>query len=187
MSTGPLPLDVPEIVAGAYQLRPLELADAPELLLMLADPSISDSMSGEPPTTLTDVETWLERRFERPRTRTGLSWTIRTAVGGVLAGTVECHHLNEEESVAEIGYGTVTTHRGQGVASTAVRAVTAYVHTALAIHRIEILHEPQNLASCKVAASCGYRVEGTLRGAARVREDFVDLHLHAHLATDPSR
>jgi len=179
-----VPFDVPEIVAGAYQLRPLEMADAPELLLLLAEPSLSESMSGEAPTTLADVRAWLERRLERPHTRTGLSWTVRTAVGGALAGTVECHHVIEEESVAEIGYGTATAHRGQGVASTAVHAVTAYAHRALGIHRVEILHERQNLASCKVAAACGYHVEGTLRGAMRVDESFVDLHLHSHLATD---
>ena len=178
------PLEVPEIVAGAYQLRPLEHADAADLLALLSEPSIRDSISGAAPTSVPEMHAWIDKRLLRPVHRSGLSWTVRTAVGGLLAGTVEGHHLIEEDSVGEIGYGTASGFRRRGVATSAVNAVTSYLHQALAIHRLEISHEPDNHASCRVATSCGYRVEGLLRGAGRTDDGFTDLHLHAHLATD---
>jgi RimJ/RimL family protein N-acetyltransferase len=178
------PLEVPEIVAGDYQLRPVEPADAADLLMLLSEPSIRESFSGPAPTTEGQVREWIERRLQRAADGTGLSWTVRTAVGGLLAGTVECHDLAQQDSTAEIGYSTATAFRRRGVATSAVNAITGYLHQALAIHRLEITHEPANVASCRVATRCGYRAEGTLRGAARTPSGYIDLHLHSHLASD---
>jgi RimJ/RimL family protein N-acetyltransferase len=43
-------------------------------------------------------------------------------------------------------------------------------------------------ASCRIAERCGFRYEGTLRGAmweAGRRDAWRDVHCHARLATDP--
>ena len=102
------PLEVPEIVAGAYQLRPLEPADAPELMQLLGEPSIREAIHGRAPTWTPEMQEWIERRLQRPALRSGLSWTVRTAVGGLLAGMVECHDLVEERSIGEVGYSTAS-------------------------------------------------------------------------------
>jgi RimJ/RimL family protein N-acetyltransferase len=49
---------------------------------------------------------------------------------------------------------------------------------------IELTHSVHNVASCRVAAKCGFPFEGTLRGAGRHSDGRHDMHLHARLRTD---
>ncbi|MFG3258602.1 GNAT family N-acetyltransferase [Streptomyces sp. NPDC048172] len=59
----------------------------------------------------------------------------------------------------EVGYWTAPEARGRSVAPRALAALTAWAFTALAPHapdRLELLHQADNTASCRVAEKCGY-------------------------------
>jgi RimJ/RimL family protein N-acetyltransferase len=60
---------------------------------------------------------------------------------------------------AEIGYWTAAAARNRGVASGAVEVMTAWAFASFAAHgleRIELLHQQDNPASCRVAQKSGY-------------------------------
>jgi RimJ/RimL family protein N-acetyltransferase len=175
-----------EIAAGAFQLRPLEPDDAAEVLASLLDPQIRRWFAGTPPTRVAEMGPWIERRLDRLHTGTGLSWTIRTAVGGTFAGTIEVHGLDLQDLVGELGYGIVEGFRRQGVATMAVDVVSRYLFGGLGLHRVQLMHAVENVASCGVADKAGFTYEGTLRETAQLDGVWVDEHMHARLAQDPS-
>lgn len=188
MSTPPSGLHEPiEIAAGAVQLLPLSGSDAPDLLPALMDPDVVRWKTGEAPRTMGDAEAWVARRLEEVADGRTAAWTIRTAVGGLLAGHINLFNLDHEHATAEVGFFVAPEHRGRGVARTALGAVTRYGFAALDLHRITLIHAIDNKASCAVAAACGYGLEGTMRESYVLHGERVDEHLHSRLAIDPPR
>ena len=66
---------------------------------------------------------------------------------------------------AEVGYWTAAAARNRGVASQAVEMVTTWAFEsfgAAGLRRIQLLHQHDNLASCRVAQKSGYALTGVL-------------------------
>jgi RimJ/RimL family protein N-acetyltransferase len=112
------------------------------------------------------------------------SWVVRDP-SGRLVGQVSIHSMDEEIGTGEIGYWLTPSGRGRGVGAAAVDAATRYAFETLGLVRIELFHAVENGPSCRLAARCGYLLEGTARQSFiygdRLRHDE---HLHARLATD---
>jgi RimJ/RimL family protein N-acetyltransferase len=65
-----------------------------------------------------------------------------------------------------VGYWMAPEARGRGLASAATRAVTAWAFVTYGPARIALHAEPANVASCRVAETCGFvRRAGTIKGA----------------------
>jgi RimJ/RimL family protein N-acetyltransferase len=83
---------------------------------------------------------------------------------------------------AEVGYWTAAHARGRGVAPRALQALTDWAFTAFAddgLERLELLHQVDNTASCRVAQKCRYELSALLPAAP---PDFpLDGHLHTRL------
>ena len=86
---------------------------------------------------------------------------------------------------AEIGYWVAPWARGRGVATAATRALTAHAFGA-GLARLELLTQPENAASQRVALAAGYRREGVRRSAGPGRDGGrYDLLAWVRLADDP--
>jgi len=125
-----------------------------------------------------DAREWIASRRSRRR----LDWALEQA--GAVIGRVGLNRLDDEDRVAELGYWLLLEHRGKGLVTRAVSEVTQYAFTSLDVGRLEIRHESENIASCRVAQRCEFREEGTQRGAMLRGDVRLDLHLHARLVTD---
>ncbi|MEU8758985.1 GNAT family N-acetyltransferase [Streptomyces sp. NPDC048659] len=81
--------------------------------------------------------------------------------------------------VAEVGYWTAAPARGLGVAPRALEAVTRWAFATFGpagLERLELLHQVDNPASCRVAGKSGYAFARILPAAP---PDFpLDGHLH---------
>lgn len=78
---------------------------------------------------------------------------------GELLGNVVLKELDLVTGTAETGYWTTAPARGRGVASRALAALTDWASTTFAeqgLERVELLHQIDNAASCRVAEKCGY-------------------------------
>ena len=71
--------------------------------------------------------------------------------------------LNLETQEAEAGYIVASHARGRGVATRALRLLTAWAFDELPLERIELLIDVENSPSEVVAQRCGYTREGVLR------------------------
>lgn len=56
-------------------------------------------------------------------------------------------------------------HAGKGYATDAVKLMTGYLFDRKKNNRIRLIIHPDNLASRRIAEKCGYKHEGTARGA----------------------
>ena len=102
---------------------------------------------------------------------------------GVLVGSMGVHGVRD--GVAPVGYWTVPAQRGRGLTGEALRVLTGWALAQPGVHRVELVAEPANTGSCRVAESAGLRAEGVLRQRYLHRGVPTDVVLYAVLATDP--
>jgi RimJ/RimL family protein N-acetyltransferase len=76
--------------------------------------------------------------------------------------------------------------RGRGVASAAVRVLSAWAFSELKLERLQLSIRPDNVVSRRVAEKVGYAYEGTLRSAKLIRGKRVDVAVYSLLPNEPS-
>jgi ribosomal-protein-alanine N-acetyltransferase len=70
-------------------------------------------------------------------------------------------------------------HRGRGIATSALKALTRFAWTIPALYRIELYIEPWNRSSIHVAEAAGYQREGLLRSYQEIGGIRRDMLLYA--------
>lgn len=176
-------LEVPTFTRDGLEFRAWRLDDAPAALELAQDPVARQWMAGlRPVDSLTAAQAWVTRRLPEVR----IDWIVRDRANGDVVGRVGLHHLDQENRNADTGYVVWPAHRGRGVATAMVQTATAYAFESLGLHRVALLHAVGNVASCRVAARCGFAFEGVERQALDHGDGIRhDEHRHARLATDP--
>lgn len=71
--------------------------------------------------------------------------------------------------------------RGQGVTTEAVTLMVRYLFETKPINRIRLVIHPGNTASRRIAEKCGFRHEGTARGAWYNKGSYQDVEIYAIL------
>ncbi|MFL5995784.1 MAG: GNAT family N-acetyltransferase [Streptomyces sp.] len=130
----------------------------------------------------------IRRRAEHAAQGTSVAYRITDESSGTTLGHLGINVIDHVMRTARVGYWVLPEARGHGVATRALRLGAHWSLTDLGLHRLELGHALGHGASCTVAERCGFRYEGTLRGAmfeAGRHDAFRDVHLHARLATDP--
>jgi RimJ/RimL family protein N-acetyltransferase len=176
----PIPIDLGDLI-----LRAVTVADARAVADAFADPQLR--MWNPPPVHELGPDAaalaWIRDRADWSA-GIRVAWGVAAAGSGEFLGSVsvrvELSHGN-----GSIGYWTVPAARGRGIATRAVRAAAGFTFEKLGLHRIELAHALDNPASCRVALSAGFPLEGTLREAYAYGDGRRhDEHLHARLSTD---
>ena len=72
-----------------------------------------------------------------------------------------------ERGTGRIGYWCVSDERGRGIATRALRRLCRHALEELGFERLELLADPDNVASQRVAAKAGFQREGVLRSHLR--------------------
>ena len=82
-------------------------------------------------------------------------------VGGIGMGT------NAHDYRARIGYWVAAGARGRGTCTRALRLLVRYALDDLKLQRVDLITDPDNLASQRVAEKVGFQREGVLRAHLR--------------------
>ncbi|WNV82405.1 GNAT family protein [Umezawaea sp. Da 62-37] len=122
---------------------------------------------------------WIERQQGRLAEGKGFSFAIADAGTGTALGGIGLWLSSLPAGRATAGYSVSPKHRGRGVASSALRALTAFAWTIPALHRVELHIEPWNTGSRKVAEAAGYQREGLLRSHQEIGGTRRDMLLYA--------
>lgn len=159
-----MPDRTPEVIGTERcLLLPLRVADAAEMVAVLADPSLYSFIGGTPP-TLED----LQRRYAAmvvghspDRTQTWLNWIVQLRNSDQRAiGTVQAT-LTDGDRSAEVAWVIGTAHQGRGYGSEAARALVEAL-TGSGVTRVVAHVHPEHAASAAVARACGLRPTGQL-------------------------
>ncbi|MFD9048550.1 GNAT family N-acetyltransferase [Streptomyces zaomyceticus] len=168
--------------APALLLRPWCVDDLAELAEVGRDPElrrrVNLPMDGE-----ADGIAWVEAHQKGWTTGARFCFAVVEEPFGSepqrLAGSVVLKEVASGKPGAEVGYWTAAASRGRGVAPRALEALTGWAFDAFEaddLERVELLHQVDNPASCRVAEKCGYAFGRLL--PAMPPEFPLDGHLH---------
>ncbi|MGQ4361843.1 GNAT family N-acetyltransferase [Streptomyces sp. SAS_272] len=117
-----------------------------------------------------------------------MTFCVTDAADGAVLGQVGVSAIERVPSFARVGYWVLPEARGRHVATRSLLLATRWAFAEIGLHRLELGHALGHDASCRIAERCGFRYEGTLRGAmweAGRTDAFRDVHAHGRLTTDP--
>lgn len=187
----PSPHPAFEVLGHGLRLSPWDPesdADAATWLRARADPEFRRwNTPLKPVTDLDAAHASLRAVAERMADGENVAFRVADAVSGTTLGHLGVNAIDPVMRVARVGYWVLPEARGRGVATRALAVASRWALTELGLHRLELDHALGHEASCRIAERCGFRYEGTLRGAmfeAGRHDAFRDMHLHGRLATD---
>ncbi|MGC5386380.1 GNAT family N-acetyltransferase [Micromonospora chalcea] len=178
LAAGPQPTLPAE---GGLVLRPWADGDAPTVLAAYQDPEIRRWHTRRPASP-EQVLQWFAHSRRSWQEETGASWAVTR--GDEVVGRMTLGGVNLDDGEAACAYWVVPAARGTGVASGALRALSAWALADGQLHRLWLDHSTGNVASCRVAVKAGFRLEGTKRSAAVHDDGRHDMHLHARVRGD---
>jgi RimJ/RimL family protein N-acetyltransferase len=173
-----------ELTELTIRLEPLGVEHVAAVEAMLDDPDNLRFTRVPEPVSPRFAQAWLEIYEEERRTGTREAFAIVGGDGEFL-GLALAPKIDRETRTAELGYVVAPEARGRGVATGALRRLTAWAFDELEMFRLELLISVDNVASKKVAERCGYVREGVLRSAYFKQGLREDTEIWSRLATDP--
>jgi RimJ/RimL family protein N-acetyltransferase len=172
--------------AGDLVLRSYVAADLSDLRAAFADPLVKTWNPGpsDDDESGTMAAAWMSERNDWSN-GSHASWAVGAADGRLL-GSVSLHKIDHEQNDAEVGYWLAPWARGHGWGALAVAAAARFGFERLHLHRLHLFHAVENEASCRLATTAGFALEGLLRESYRFADGrYHDEHLHGRLADDP--
>jgi RimJ/RimL family protein N-acetyltransferase len=160
-------------------LRAWRPEDVPELVAACQDPEIPRWTLVPAPYTEDDARLWLASQSAARQGGRRIELAIAAAGNGGLLGSVALARSPEDDT-GEVGYWVAARARGRGVATRAVGLLCEWSFgEPLRLSRVELLAEPGNRASQRVAERAGFRRERLLRAHREQKGTLRDFVLFA--------
>lgn len=151
---------------GHLTIRRWRRDDAPALLELARESAAQIGpwmMWTDTVTDLASAEQFIDERLSQWDSGEGFGFNTVEALSGTMLGGCALGHFNHKHRLANVGYFVHTRARGRGVAGASVRLLTRFAFEDLHLQRLEILVEPANLPSLRVAEKLTAVREGLLR------------------------
>jgi ribosomal-protein-alanine N-acetyltransferase len=173
-----------EVTLGTvrFELKPLDPADAPELLEEFSDTEVVRFMDIERHTDIAETLSVIEWTQNIRAAGTGVRWAIRARDGDGLVGTCGFNSLVWERGCrGEIGYDVAQAFWGEHVMDEVMPGVLGFGFRTLGLRRIEAMVTGGNHWSCALLERHGFVREGVLRDHAFWKDAFWDQLIYAKL------
>jgi RimJ/RimL family protein N-acetyltransferase len=146
-----------ELRDGELVLRPWTEEDVPAIVAACNDPEIPRWIPVIPrPYTTEDGLAFVRGEID-PRPEHSFAITEAGTVVGSIGLTTN------RNLTGHIGYWCAPEARGKGITTCALRVLSRWGFDELRLARLELITDPDNVASQRVAEKVGYRREGVLR------------------------
>ena len=152
---------------------------------MLEDPEMLRFTRIPEPVPADFAETWSARYEQGRADGTRMNFAIVEGPERSVVGFAVAPVIDTEAATTELGYAVASTARGRGVATAALRELTAWAFAELGMVRLELLIDVENLGSQRVAEKCGYQLEGVLRSVYVKPGRRTDTQCWSRLVSDP--
>jgi RimJ/RimL family protein N-acetyltransferase len=100
--------------------------------------------------------------FVRGEATPDITHSLAVTEDGTVAGSIGLR-VHDQNRTGHIGYWCAPEARGRGVTTRALRLLSRYGLEDLDLERLELITDPDNRASQRVAEKVGFRREGILR------------------------
>jgi RimJ/RimL family protein N-acetyltransferase len=150
-----------ELRDGDLVLRPWTEDDVPALVAGCSDPEIARWIPTIPyPYTADDALAFIRGEVRDDHDALAIELDGRV-VGGIGLG------LNRHGYRGSIGYWVAETERGNGICTRALRLLARHALDDLELQSVQLVTDPDNLASQRVAEKVGFQREGVMRAHLR--------------------
>lgn len=156
------------------RLRPFTEYDVPAITAACQDPEIPRWT--RVPSPYTDEH---GRAFVRMAGKGNFAVVDRRS--DELLGSIGCRTVDDN---VQVGYWVKNEARGRGVATRALRLISRWAIAELGARRVQLLTEPENLASQRVAEKAGFVREGLLRRYLELNGERRDALMFSLLPED---
>jgi RimJ/RimL family protein N-acetyltransferase len=173
----------PTLTGQRVRLRPWRADDADAVFGACQDPEIQRWTQVPVPYALEHAEGFVDEIAPQTWAEGGGLFAVEPLEGGPLVGSIGL--FPPRDGVAEAGYWTAPGHRGRGLTGEALRVLAEWAFHEVGVHRVELLVDPANTGSRRVAESVGFVAEGTIRQRFLFRGRPSDVVLYARLAGYP--
>ena len=149
-----------EVRGEGVVLRPWRIEDVPAVTAACQDAEIARWLAFVPePYTEADARFYVQDCIDAPEERK--PFAITDAETGEVIGSIDMH-INRMQT-GHIGYWLAAEARGRGLTTAALRALSRWAIEELGLGRVELVTDPDNIASQRVAEKAGFQREGILR------------------------
>jgi RimJ/RimL family protein N-acetyltransferase len=152
---GPIPLPDPPLGDGDLALRPWRPQDVPAIVAACQDPEIPKWTLVPSPYSEDDARLWLAAQSAARRGGRRVELAIVDPEDRLLGSIAIARSIDGR--AGEVGYWIAREARRRGVATRAVQLLAEWAFSELGLARIELLAEPGNHASQRVAEAAGFK------------------------------
>jgi RimJ/RimL family protein N-acetyltransferase len=174
----------PSLIGSKIQIRPWTPADADDVFAACQDPDIQRWTTVPSPYTYADAVTYVTEVAPEAWRQGGAVFALVHPTTARPVGSIGAHSMTE--GVAHVGYWTAPAARGHGWTSDALRTLTDWFLQGGGAARVELVAEPDNAASIRVAEAAGFVREGVLRQRLLLRGRRADVVMYSRLPSDPA-
>jgi RimJ/RimL family protein N-acetyltransferase len=172
----------PTLIGSKVVLRPWELGDVDAVFAACQDVEIQRWTTVPSPYSQADAVGYVTEVAAAAWEQGGAEFAVIEAITDRLAGAIGAHGMSD--GIAHVGYWTAPAARGRGLTSAALRTLTGWFLRDGAAFRVELVVEPANVASVRVAEAAGFTREGLLRQRYLLRGRRADVAMYSMLAGD---
>jgi RimJ/RimL family protein N-acetyltransferase len=146
-------------------LRDWRLEDVDAVTAACGDPEIPRWIPWVPvPYTREHADAYVQQCLDAGEDR--YPFAIAGGEGDKVLGSIDLR-LNAHGYRGHVGYWVAAPARGRGVCTRALRLLSRWALEELHLQRMELITDPENVASQRVAEKVGYRREGVMRAHLR--------------------
>src|SRR3954469_13609670 len=179
-----IPLPDPPLDDGTVALRSWRPTDLLPLVDACQDPEIPRWTAVPAPYGEHDAREYLARAEIDRRSGRELTLAVVDSDGGELLGSCGLARFDWQDRKVEVGYWVAAAARQRGVGSRSTGLLSRWALSSLGMDRVELLVNPMNEASQKLAERAGFTREGLLRAYRRRKGEREDLIMFSLLARD---
>jgi [ribosomal protein S5]-alanine N-acetyltransferase len=163
------------LTTSRLNLRPFELADAPDVQRLAGDPRIAATTLNVPhPYPDGAAEKWISSHAQLFTDHQSIVYAITLKPDDQLIGCINFMAISKQHSRAEVGYWIGVDFWNNGYCTEALRALCNYGFKDLGLNKIVARHMANNMASGKVMTNVGMNKEGILKSDNYKNGKFVD-------------
>jgi RimJ/RimL family protein N-acetyltransferase len=169
---------------GTVALRPWRQGDLAALVEACQDPEIPRWTAVPSPYGEHDAREYLARAEIDRRSGRELGLAVVSCEEGALLGSCGLARFDWQDRKVEVGYWVAAAARRRGVGARATGLLSRWALDGLGMERVELLANPHNEASQRLAERAGFTREGTLRRYRRRKGEREDLIMFSLLVGD---
>jgi ribosomal-protein-alanine N-acetyltransferase len=172
----------PELKTERLLLRKLTANDASEMFFLRSNEDVLRFLGREPAQSVAEVEEFISKINKNIDQNESILWGIALLnEPGKIIGTICLWNFKPEHYRSEIGYILHPAHWRKGIMKEAINRVVDYAFVTLALHSIEAMLSPANIASTAMLESTGFVKEGHLKENFYFNGEFGDTLIYSRV------